>query len=75
MADERDNLVLEHLRAIRSEFGEFREDMKDVKGRLTSLEISVASLRGEVANLLAILPVNWAALTGSRTGSNGSSAV
>jgi uncharacterized protein YukE len=51
MADERNNLVLEHLRAIRSEFGEFRVDMKDVKGRLTSLEVSVANLRGEVANL------------------------
>ena len=49
MADERNNPVLEHLRAIRSEFGEFREDMQDVKGRLTSLEVSVAGLRGEVA--------------------------
>ena len=47
----RNNLVLERLRAIRSEFGEFREDMQYVKGRLTSLEVSVASLRGEVANL------------------------
>jgi len=49
MADERDNLVLEHLRAIRSEFGEFRVDMKDVKGRLTSLEVSVANLHGDFA--------------------------
>ena len=47
----RNNQVLEHLRAVRSEFGEFREDMNDVKRRLTSLEVSVANLRGDVATL------------------------
>lgn len=45
------DIVLEHLRALRSEFDGFRADMRDVKGRLTALEVSVANLRGEVANL------------------------
>ena len=52
MAVDPSNLVLEHLRAMRSEFDGFRADMRDVKGRLTSLEVSVTSLRAELANLL-----------------------
>jgi len=51
MAVDPANLVLEHLRAIRSEFDGFRADMRDVKGRLTSLDVSVANLWSEVANL------------------------
>ena len=41
--------------------------MKDVKGRLTSLEVSVANLRGEVANLHGDLLGNRVASTGSRS--------
>jgi len=51
MVDDPNNLVLEHLRAIRAEFGGFRVDIHDVKGRLTALEVSVANLRTEMANL------------------------
>jgi hypothetical protein len=74
MAHERNNLVLEHLRAIRSEFGEFRVDLKDVKGRLTSLEVSVANSVAKLPTCMGTLPVNRAESTESRTGSNGSSA-
>lgn len=38
MTDKIDNLILEHLKAIRSELGELSSDMKDVKLRLTELE-------------------------------------
>jgi hypothetical protein len=46
---ETDNLVLEHLRAIRTDLGEVGEDLREVKRRLTSLEVSVANLHGDFA--------------------------
>jgi predicted nuclease with TOPRIM domain len=49
MVDDSNNLVLEHLRALRAGVDELRVDMRDVKGRLTSLEISVANLHGDFA--------------------------
>ena len=47
MVDDPNNLVLEHLRAIRTDLGEVREDMREVKQRLTSLEVSIAKLHGD----------------------------
>jgi hypothetical protein len=38
MTEEPANLVLEHLRYIRAGMDGLREDMRDVKRRLTSLE-------------------------------------
>jgi predicted nuclease with TOPRIM domain len=49
MADDPNNLVLEHLRALRMDMGELRADMRDGKGRLASLEVSVANLHGDFA--------------------------
>jgi hypothetical protein len=46
---ETDNLVLEDLRAIRTDLGEVGEDLREVKRRLTSLEVSVANLHGDFA--------------------------
>ena len=44
MADEPRDLVLDHLRAIRSDVGALRGDMREVKGRLNAVEDIVAAL-------------------------------
>jgi chromosome segregation ATPase len=49
MTDDATNLVLEHLRHIRDAVDGLREDMQDVKRRLTSLESQVATLHGDFA--------------------------
>jgi archaellum component FlaC len=49
MVDDSNNLVLELLRAIRVDLGDVRDDMREVKGRMTSLEVSVANLHGDFA--------------------------
>ena len=46
-----DNIVLEHLRHIRSTVDGLREDMREVKGRLGLLESQYANLSGQYANL------------------------
>jgi hypothetical protein len=49
MAEEPSNIVLEHLRALRTGVDALQIDMRDVKGRLTSLEASVANLHVDFA--------------------------
>ena len=49
MVEEPSNIVLEHLRALRMGVDELQADMRDVKGRLTSLEVSTANLHGDFA--------------------------
>ena len=44
-----ENLVLEHLRAIRSDVGVLREDMREVKLRLNELQASTVGLRRDQA--------------------------
>jgi septal ring factor EnvC (AmiA/AmiB activator) len=51
MADNVENRILEHLRAIRADIGGIREDVREIKQRLTSLETAVAGLRRDNANL------------------------
>ena len=51
MADSIENLILEHLRAIRADIGGIKEDMREIKQRLTSLETAVVGLRRDNANL------------------------
>ncbi len=51
MADNIENLILEHLRAIRTDIGGIKEDMREIKQRLTSLEAAVVGLRRDNANL------------------------
>lgn len=53
MADDINNLVLEHLRAMRSDIAGLRSDMEDVKHRLSSLEQQVAGLRADFAHYSA----------------------
>jgi septal ring factor EnvC (AmiA/AmiB activator) len=48
---EADSIVLEHLRAIRSDLAELKGDVREVKGRLGILEQQVASLHVQYAQL------------------------
>ena len=51
MADNVENLIIEHLRAIRADISVIREDTREVKQRLTSLELSVSGLKRDNAQL------------------------
>jgi hypothetical protein len=44
MSDDPNNLVLNLLRAIRGDVAEIKADMREVKQRLTTLEIQIGSL-------------------------------
>ena len=45
MTDQIENLVLEHLKAIRAELVEIKADTSDIKQRLHSVDTSVIELR------------------------------
>ena len=55
MTENVDNLVLEHLRALRNELREFRtrhdQDMSDIKQRLTTLERGIGGMKRDTAEL------------------------
>ena len=46
-----ENLILEHLRALRGDSTQVMSDLSTVELRLTSLDSRVASLQGDVAHL------------------------
>lgn len=45
-----ENLVLEHLRALREESAEVRSDIREIKSRLGSIETSFARFGRDVAH-------------------------
>ncbi len=45
------NLVLEHLRAIRSELHEIREEQREQRTRLGSIERSISCMTREIAEM------------------------
>jgi phage shock protein A len=49
MTEATDNLVLEHLRALRADAVATRSDLRDVKARLSSIENYIATLHGDQA--------------------------
>ena len=49
MSPATENLVLEHLRAIRATVDRLSDDMQEVKGRLGIIEIQVGSLTAHYA--------------------------
>jgi predicted nuclease with TOPRIM domain len=49
MADEPDNLIVRYLRTIDEKVDRLIDDVREVKQRLTSLEVSVAHLHGDFA--------------------------
>ena len=51
MTENVENLILEHLRAIRADVAAVKDDVREIKQRLTSLEATVAGLRRDSANL------------------------
>ena len=51
MPENVDNLILEHLRAMRSDITALRDDTREVKSRLTSLETAVSAMRRDIADL------------------------
>ena len=52
MTETVDNLVLEHLRAIRADVASIKDDVREVKHRLTSLEGAVAGLKRDLGDEL-----------------------
>lgn len=53
MTDNVENLILEHLRAIRADIDGIKGDVREIKQRLTSLEAAVAGLRRDNATCMA----------------------
>lgn len=51
MSESIDNLVLEHLRAIRADLGLLKDDVREVKFRLTALERGQARSHSDYAEL------------------------
>lgn len=49
MTETTDNLVLEHLRAIRADISALNGNMRDVKARLSSIESYIATLHSDHA--------------------------
>lgn len=45
-----DNILIEHLRAIRADIGIIKEDVREVKTRLTHVESGIASLKRDSAH-------------------------
>ena len=50
MSDNIENIVLEHLRHIRGRVDQIADDMSDLKHRMSSLELSIVSVKHEVAH-------------------------
>lgn len=48
MSDNVENLILEHLRHIRGKVDQIASDMDDLKARMSSLEVSMVSVKREV---------------------------
>jgi phage shock protein A len=44
-----DNIILEHLRALRADSADVKNDLRDVKARLASIESYIATLHGDQA--------------------------
>jgi uncharacterized coiled-coil protein SlyX len=51
MTDNVENLVLEHLRHIRNRIDRVADTADDIKSRLTSLEITTAGIRRDLAHM------------------------
>jgi len=49
MSNQPENLVLDHLRAIRADTAELKGNVRDVKALLASIESYIATLHGDQA--------------------------
>lgn len=50
-----DNIILEHLRAIRAKLDQHSEEFRDIKARLLSVEKHVALLQSDVVDVRHVL--------------------
>ncbi|MEK8090465.1 hypothetical protein [Thermithiobacillus plumbiphilus] len=50
MADDTENLVLEHLKAIRADLAAARDDLRDLTHRTGRVELAIAGLRRDMAH-------------------------
>ena len=55
MTDDTTNLVLEHLKRFQAGQDRIERELKEIKGRLSQLEIGVASIRGDIAHHSGLL--------------------
>ena len=53
MADQPENLVLEHLRALRADINEVKAGNRDIRARLSSIEGYIAAMHGDHARTSA----------------------
>lgn len=51
MSARSDSLILEHLRAVRGDMAVIREDTRETRTRVTSLEGTLAGIKRDVADL------------------------
>ncbi len=49
--DDSTNLVLEHLKRFQGGQDRIERELKEIKGRMSQLEIGVASIRGDLAHM------------------------
>ena len=46
-----ENLILEHLKRFQAGQDRIERELKEIKGRLSQIEISMASVRGDIAHI------------------------
>lgn len=51
MTDPTENLILEHLKRFQTGQDRIERELKEIKGRLSQLDIGIASIRGDLAHL------------------------
>jgi hypothetical protein len=51
MSDDPDNIVLQHLRAIRGDIGEIKTQVKELRHRLGLLEIGYATVQSRLDHI------------------------
>ena len=51
MMDDSTNLVLEHLKRFQAGQDRIERELKEIKSRMSQLEIGIASIRGDLAHM------------------------
>lgn len=51
MTDNTENLILEHLKRFQAGQDRIERELKEIKGRLSQIEISMAGVRGDIAHI------------------------
>jgi hypothetical protein len=51
MSDTTDNLILEHLKRFQAGQDRIERELKEIKGRMSQVEIGLAGIRGDIAHV------------------------